>query len=165
MRARSRDRQLPEGYTLVPWDRTLLDAHAEALYRSFQGEIDSVVFPSLGNRTGCAYLMNEISRKSGFTPEATWLVRYGETWCATVQGVRERSATERFRIWVWRPPTAAAGSGASCYYRRCTAFSATAWGGRSWKSRPRMMEQCACIGGWVFAVARPSTRPSRRCRS
>lgn len=87
----SRPPELPPGYRLVAWERLLLAHHAETLYQSFRGSIDAVVFPSLGNRAGCAYLMNEIARKPGFVPEATWLVFRGDECCATVQGVRERT--------------------------------------------------------------------------
>src|SRR5262249_11947403 len=79
------------GFRFVAWDFTLLDLHAELLYTSFHHEIDSLVFPSLGNRTGCCCLMTEISRKWSFLPEATWLIAGPDGPCGTVQGVRERS--------------------------------------------------------------------------
>ncbi len=83
---------LPAGYAWLPWDRSLLEAHADVLFESFHREIDGVVFPSLSTRAGCIYLMSEICRKSGFTPEATWLLvgERGEIQ-GTVQGVRERN--------------------------------------------------------------------------
>jgi ribosomal protein S18 acetylase RimI-like enzyme len=82
---------LPEGYRWLAWDEALLEAHAEAKFRSFCEEIDSVVFPSLSSRAGCLHLMREISRKHGFCPEATWLLGGPDGPCGTVQGVRERS--------------------------------------------------------------------------
>ncbi len=82
---------LPDGYYWVPWDDSLLDLHAEILYCSFREEIDTVVFPSLGDRQGCRNLMWEISRKHGFLPEATWLLGSVTGYCATVQGLRERT--------------------------------------------------------------------------
>jgi mycothiol synthase len=82
---------LPEGYRWLPWDEALLEAHADAKFRSFCDEIDSVVFVSLSNLAGCLHLMREISRKPGFCPEATWLVGGPEGHCGTVQGVRERN--------------------------------------------------------------------------
>jgi ribosomal protein S18 acetylase RimI-like enzyme len=82
---------LPEGYYWVPWDDMLLELHAEVLFCCFREEIDSVVFPSLGDRRGCSYLMNEIRRKYGFMPGATWLIGSPAGYCATVQGLRERS--------------------------------------------------------------------------
>jgi ribosomal protein S18 acetylase RimI-like enzyme len=82
---------LPDGYYWVPWDYTLVEPHADVKYYSFQDEIDANVFPSLGSRSGCYYLMREISRKAGFVAEATWLVGCPEGYCGTVQGVRERS--------------------------------------------------------------------------
>jgi mycothiol synthase len=80
---------LPEGYALWPWSEALLHEHAEALYASFHECVDSVVFPSLGDRTGCYYLMMEISRKSGFLPGATWLLAGPDGYCGTVQGICE----------------------------------------------------------------------------
>ena len=82
---------LPEGYSWLPWDEAYLELHAEVKFHSFYEEIDSVVFPSLSTRTGCTYLMREISRKSGFRSEATWLLAFGDSYCGTVQGVRERN--------------------------------------------------------------------------
>jgi ribosomal protein S18 acetylase RimI-like enzyme len=82
---------LPEGYRWLAWDESLTEAHAEAKFRSFFEEIDSVVFPSLSNLAGCLHLMREISRKHGFCPEATWLLACGDGYCGTVQGVRERT--------------------------------------------------------------------------
>jgi GNAT superfamily N-acetyltransferase len=82
---------LPGEYYWVPWDETLLDVHAEVMYACFQDEIDTVVFPSLGDRQGCSNLMNEIRHKHGFLPDATWLLGSPEGYCATIQGLRERS--------------------------------------------------------------------------
>jgi hypothetical protein len=93
---------LPMGFYFVAWDRTHLEAHAEAKFHSFREEIDSNVFPCLGDYAGCLHLMEEIAAKPGFLPGATWLaacstgghseqnagpVRY----CGTVQGVIDRS--------------------------------------------------------------------------
>jgi GNAT superfamily N-acetyltransferase len=83
--------QLPEGYYWIPWEDTLLELHAEVLFCSFREEIDAVVFPSLGDRRGCFHLMSEIRRKPGFLPEATWLLASPTGYCATVQGLRERT--------------------------------------------------------------------------
>src|SRR4051794_37753813 len=65
---------LPAGFTLFPWSRDLLEAHATVLFESFWQEIDAVIFCSLGDRVGCQMLMSEIARKPGFIPEATWLL-------------------------------------------------------------------------------------------
>jgi ribosomal protein S18 acetylase RimI-like enzyme len=81
----------PLGYHLLPWDPALIEAHAEAKFHSFRTEIDSNVFPCLGDYAGCLRLMNEIARKPGFLSEATWLLvadaERGEEFCGTVQGV------------------------------------------------------------------------------
>jgi GNAT superfamily N-acetyltransferase len=82
---------LPPGYHWLTWAPGLIETHAEVLYRCFRGEIDSVVFASLGDRDGCRALMVEIVRKSGFLPGATWLLACDGGYCGTVQGIRERS--------------------------------------------------------------------------
>ena len=86
---------LPPGYAWTAWDETLLELHADVKAQCFAEEIDSVVFPSLSSRDGCYHLMREISRKAGFLPDATWLITHNGSYCATVQGVRERSGLGR----------------------------------------------------------------------
>lgn len=106
--------QVSERFYFVPWDRSLLEAHAETKYHSFRAEIDSNVFPCLGDYAGCLHLMEEIAAKPGFLPQATWLVactgsdrdvgnqydvsnsggvgsRCAVRYCGTVQGVIDRS--------------------------------------------------------------------------
>jgi hypothetical protein len=61
--------EVPDGFRLIPWDPGLLQAHADVLFGCFQQEIDAV-FPSLGGRAGCGYLMAEISRKAGAASRA-----------------------------------------------------------------------------------------------
>ncbi len=86
---------LPPGYSLQPWHPSLLDSHAEAKYQSFCSEIDANVFPCLGERGGCRRLMDEITRRDNFVPEATWLLTHqaaGQTTpehCGTIQGLRD----------------------------------------------------------------------------
>jgi hypothetical protein len=86
----------PAHYHFLAWQGTLLEAFARAKYLSFRGEIDSRVFPCLGEFDGCRRLMAEIAAKPGFLPEATWLVvdaRGPNTrldYCGTVQGVCTR---------------------------------------------------------------------------
>jgi hypothetical protein len=82
---------LPQGFFWVPWDDNLLDLHSEVHHAAFADEIDVVLFPSFGNRHGCRYLIQEIRRKPGFLPAATWLVAHGEGVCGTVQGVIDRA--------------------------------------------------------------------------
>lgn len=86
--------KLPEGYRFVAWRSDLLPAHAECKFNSFRSEIDANVFPCLGDYDGCVRLMQEISHKDGFLPDATWLVVYddgGAEFCGTIQGIRDRS--------------------------------------------------------------------------
>jgi GNAT superfamily N-acetyltransferase len=85
---------VPGGYRLLAWDDALLEAHAEAKYHSFRGEIDSNVFPCLGDWVGCQRLMQEIREKPGFLPGATWLAVCesadgGSEYCGTIQGIRD----------------------------------------------------------------------------
>ena len=95
---------LPKGYRFVPWAPSLVEAFAEAKYLSFRDEIDANVFPCLGELAGCRRLMNEIARKPGFLPEATWLAVYTdpdtrqEESCGTVQGIRDRTGAREVAI-------------------------------------------------------------------
>ena len=84
---------LPDGYAWVAWEGCLLEQHAEVKYQCFIEEIDAVVFTSLSNRDGCRRLMQEIAGKPGFTAEATWMIACADSYCATIQGVRERTGT------------------------------------------------------------------------
>ena len=89
--------RLPRGYRLVAWDDSLIEAHAEAKFASFRAEIDSNVFPCLGDLVGCHRLMHEISQKDGFLPAATWLLAHDEPGkpspdtCGTIQGIRDHA--------------------------------------------------------------------------
>src|SRR5262245_46881196 len=80
--------ELPPGFAWVPWDPGLLKAHAQALFRSFHDSLDAVVFPNLGQQTGCMDLMRTIASRSHFVPEATWLLIGPAGPCGSVQGVR-----------------------------------------------------------------------------
>jgi GNAT superfamily N-acetyltransferase len=82
----------PAGFRPIAWHPDLLGLHADVLFQCFHGEVDSVVFPSLGNRDGCAGLMAEIARRRAFIPEATWLLMGPDGPCGTVQALRERGA-------------------------------------------------------------------------
>jgi ribosomal protein S18 acetylase RimI-like enzyme len=90
---------LPPGYRLVPWREELLNDHAEAKFHSFREEIDADVFNCLSEYGGCFRLMEEISQRDGFLPEATWLAIYEDAAgrarevCGTIQGIR---STHRF---------------------------------------------------------------------
>ncbi len=83
---------LPPGFLWVPWQPDLLEVHADTLYRSFAGELDSLVFPSLGSLEGCRRIMHDITNRPGFLPETTWLVVTADRQepCGTIQGIRVR---------------------------------------------------------------------------
>jgi ribosomal protein S18 acetylase RimI-like enzyme len=85
---------LPDGYTWLAWDPSLLDRHAQVKYDSFHTEIDSRVFACLGEHDGCRRLMFEIARQRNFLPSATWLISQAQsdagapaTDCGTIQGL------------------------------------------------------------------------------
>lgn len=82
--------ELPADLRWIAWDDSLLAAHAEVKAACFADEIDSVVFPNLGSCDGCLRLMREIRHKSGFRPQATWLLAAGDEYVGTIQGVAER---------------------------------------------------------------------------
>ena len=65
---------LPDGFDCLPWDPGDLERHAEVKLQSFCEEIDSRVFPCLGDFTGCRKLMQEITKQRSFRPETTWLI-------------------------------------------------------------------------------------------
>jgi hypothetical protein len=79
---------VPIGYALLPWHPDLLDAHAQVKFASFQGTVDTIVFPSLSDLAGCRALMEAISRRPTFHAAATWLLQGPTGPCGTVQGVR-----------------------------------------------------------------------------
>jgi hypothetical protein len=83
--------KLPLGFEWIAWHDSLVEAHSQALFGSFDQELDTKVFPSLSSASGCYLLMSEIRRKPGFLPQATWMAANGNGACGTVQGVRERS--------------------------------------------------------------------------
>jgi ribosomal protein S18 acetylase RimI-like enzyme len=90
-------RPAPQGYHLLPWDQSLLEAFALAKYNSFRGEIDASVFPCLGDLDGCRRLMSDIVHKPGFLPESAWLALHSPEgfnrpeYCGTIQGIRDKT--------------------------------------------------------------------------
>jgi len=91
--------KLPEGYRWVSWDQKDLDRHSIVKHESFRHEIDSAVFPCLGDFVGCKKLMFEISKQKNFLPGATWMIAFAPTEeftngftpadCATIQGLQK----------------------------------------------------------------------------
>ena len=83
---------LPDGYVWGEWDEADVERHAITKHRSFRDEVDSEVFPSLGEYFGCLRLMNEICQQDSFLGPATWLIVYrGQGGmaedCGTIQGL------------------------------------------------------------------------------
>jgi GNAT superfamily N-acetyltransferase len=95
LRGRRFDTSLPPDYRFVAWQPDRLSDHAETKFHSFRHEIDADVFNCLGDIEGCHRLMQEISLKDEFLPEATWLVAYTGVgtpeYCGTIQGIRATS--------------------------------------------------------------------------
>ena len=86
------DALLPDEYVWGEWDESDVERHALVKHRSFRDEMDSDVFPNLGDYFGCVRLMNEISQQDGFLAPATWLIvhRGGAGIpedCGTIQGL------------------------------------------------------------------------------
>ena len=115
---------LPDGYAWDAWHPALLKAHAEVKFHCFNDQIDSIVFPSLGSRSGCFLLMQEISRRPGFKPEATWLISGADGPCGTVQGIRDHRGIGAIQNLGVTPPHRGRGLGqalllqALCGFRR-----------------------------------------------
>ena len=84
---------LPDSYRFVGWSAGLEECHAEVKYRSFRWELDSSVFPCLGDELGCQQLMSDIASREGFLPSASWLILCESDadvepdYCGTIQGV------------------------------------------------------------------------------
>jgi hypothetical protein len=120
--------ELPPGYHWLAWNDSLLQAHADVKFRSFFEEVDSIVFPSLSTLAGCNHLMHEIRRKSGFRPEATWLVGCGDGPCGTVQGVRESNGMGAIQNLGVTPLHRGRGLGAALLVRALHGFRAAGLG-------------------------------------
>ena len=93
-RVRPAEEPLAQGYEWVAWQPSMLERHARAKFESFRSEIDTQVFPLLGDLPSCRSLMSEIVQRATFIPEATWLVtcRLGEDVyedCGTIQGLTQ----------------------------------------------------------------------------
>lgn len=89
--------ELPPEFSWVPWNPAEVDRHAWVKFLSFRDEVDSEVFPCLGDYRGCYSLMQEIAEQTVFAPAATWLIihqRPGQppTDCGTIQGLASSEA-------------------------------------------------------------------------
>jgi len=82
---------LPAEFLWRPWNPAEVDRHAWVKFLSFRDEVDSEVFPCLGDYNGCFRLMREIADQSVFAPAATWLIlsQHGTDSldCGTIQGL------------------------------------------------------------------------------
>jgi hypothetical protein len=119
---------LPAGYQFQAWQPDLLEAFAEAKYRSFRNEMDANVFPCLGVLSGCRRLMAEISARPGFLPGATWLLSYCSPSspaepCGVVQGIRDSAGFGAIQNIGVAPEHRNRGLGTQLLYRALEGFS------------------------------------------
>lgn len=82
-----RTQALDVNIRFVPWSEAYLGMHSLAKWEAFRNELDANVFPCLGNRDGCRQLMRDLTLKSNFIPESTWLAL-----CKLEDGVLEEPA-------------------------------------------------------------------------
>tara|TARA_B100000945_G_C20405469_1_gene609759 strand:- start:172 stop:702 length:531 start_codon:yes stop_codon:yes gene_type:complete len=68
--------ELPTGYRFVAWTDSDLDKHASIKHESFCNEIDANVFSCFREFEGCQLLLREITSRSNFLPDATWMLEY-----------------------------------------------------------------------------------------
>jgi ribosomal protein S18 acetylase RimI-like enzyme len=91
--------ELPTGYVWSGWHPSLCEQHATAKFNSFNGELDTELFPCLGLLDGCRNLMHDIAEHPSFLPQATWLIRFvaneftGPIPVGTVQGLQSTRHT------------------------------------------------------------------------
>jgi len=80
---------LPVNFQFVEWVPDQIERHAATKYSSFRDEVDSQVFPCLGDPDGCLTLMEQITGQKSFCPLATWLVTHTmePADCGTIQGL------------------------------------------------------------------------------
>lgn len=71
--------ELPPGFHWVPWDTKHTERHAHVKQLCFADEVDAIVFASLSNFAGCRRLMKDISERTTFLPETTWLISRNRT--------------------------------------------------------------------------------------
>jgi hypothetical protein len=86
----------------LTWHPRLVGLHARAKWESFRNEMDGNVFPCLADHEGCKQLMRDITSKSNFVPEATWLAvcqpgSPEETVIGTIQRELIRRSLQGFR--------------------------------------------------------------------
>ena len=126
----------PRRYCFLPWDGALLDAFARAKYLGFRNEIDTRVFPCLGDFAGCRRLMADIAGSPGFLPAATWLAVWlpeGDAQSAVTAALSREcgtgTASVRSRTLPWPASTAAAASARASCSARWAAFAVRASAG------------------------------------
>lgn len=84
---------LPAGFFVVPWHYSLVNDHARILCKSFQNEIDALIFPTFTRFGSCLRLIRQCTSSVDFIPQATLLIarqlEQGKTeYCAAIQTVR-----------------------------------------------------------------------------
>jgi hypothetical protein len=120
-------RPLPNGYRLLAWNASLLEAFAVAKYESFRDELDADVFQSLSSLEGCRQLMTDITQKQGFLPDATWLIvsslpEKPPEYCGTIQGIRDKFGMGAIQNIGITPPHRGLGLGTSLIFQCLEGF-------------------------------------------
>ena len=67
--------RLPAGFEMTPWSMNLIQAHGEAIYKSFKDSIDAGLFITFTREYRCHDFMRYLVGSPGFLPSATWLLR------------------------------------------------------------------------------------------
>jgi len=70
------NRALPDGYTIVPFNESLLPAFSAVTRLSYIKSPELDHYPELGTRKGCNNLVKELTRMQGFRAESSWMVRW-----------------------------------------------------------------------------------------
>ena len=84
---------LPEGFRFVPWEKSLLEPHADIKHRGFRDDPDGAIFPTFREYERCLRLMEAISSNRSFQPKATLLIARGGPdelfeYVANIQGMQ-----------------------------------------------------------------------------
>lgn len=78
---------LPEDCRWYSWYESDPEEHAELLYQVFCDSIDATIFPAFRTREGCDAVIENITRNSGFAPEASGVIRRGTEAVAAIQSM------------------------------------------------------------------------------
>jgi len=78
------DIQMPVGYTVIPFDKSLLPAFSAVTSLAYVHNPELEYYPDLGTRNGCYRLIEEFTEMQGFRPDASFLVTWNNEPVAVV---------------------------------------------------------------------------------